>query len=116
MGLTRHNHFESDQTLTRGTHMTNSTLTIRRASGSDAVALQDLATLDSAVAPGGDVLVAEVGSELWAAVEVESGAAVADPFRPTADLVELLRFRAEAIRSERRGERRRFGGMLPRLA
>jgi hypothetical protein len=47
---------------------------------------------------------------------VESGAAVADPFRQTADLVELLRFRADAIRGERRGERRRFGGLLPRLA
>lgn len=95
--------------------MTNSTLTIRRASGSDAVALQDLAALDSSAAPHGDVLVAEVGADLWAAVEVESGAAVADPFRPTADLVELLRFRADAIRGERRAERR-FGGLLPRLA
>jgi hypothetical protein len=92
--------------------MTNSTLTIRRASGSDAVTLQDLAALDSSATPRGDVLVAEVGSELLAAVEVESGAAVADPFRQTADLVELLRFRADAIR----GERRRFAGLLPRLA
>jgi hypothetical protein len=96
--------------------MTNSTLTIRRASGSDAVTLQDLAALDSSATPRGDVLVAEVGSELLAAVEVESGAAVADPFRQTADLVELLRFRADAIRGERRGERRRFAGLLPRLA
>ena len=96
--------------------MTNSTLTIRRASDSDAVALQDLAALDSSASPRGDVLVAEVGSELLAAVEVESGAAVADPFRQTADLVELLRFRAGAIRGERRAERRRFGGLLPRLA
>jgi hypothetical protein len=96
--------------------MTNSTLTIRRASGSDAVALQDLAALDSSIPPRGNVLVAEVGSQLWAAVDVESGAAVADPFRQTADLVELLRFRADAIRGERRGERRRFGGLLPRLA
>ena len=96
--------------------MTNSTLTIRRASGSDGVALHRLAALDSSSAPRGDVLVAEVGAELWAAVEVESGAAVADPFRPSGDLVELLRFRADAIRGERRVERRRFGGLLPRLA
>jgi hypothetical protein len=96
--------------------MTNFTLTIRRASSSDAGALHDLATLDSSAAPRGDVLVAEVGSELRAAVEVESGAAVADPFHPTADLVELLRFRADAVRGERRPERRRFGGLLPRLA
>lgn len=96
--------------------MTDSTLTIRKASNSDGVALHRLATLDSASAPGGDVLVAEVGAELWAAVEVESGAAIADPFRPSADLVELLRFRAGAIRGERGVERRRFGGLLPRLA
>ena len=96
--------------------MTNSTLTIRRASGSDEIALHELAELDSARAPRGEVLVAQVGSELWAAVEVESGAAVADPFRPSADLVELLRFRAEGVRGEPRVERRRFGGLLPRLA
>ena len=47
---------------------------------------------------------------------MESGAAVADPFRPSADLVELLRFRAEAMRGDRRVERRRLGGLLPRLA
>ena len=96
--------------------MTNSTLTIRRASGSDGDALEDLATLDSSAAPRGDVLVAEVGSELLAAVEVESGAAVADPFRQTADLVELLRFRADAVRGEHRAERSRFAGLLPRFA
>jgi hypothetical protein len=96
--------------------MTNSTLTIRKASDTDGVALDELAQLDSSPAPHGDVLVAQVGSELWAAVEVESGAAVADPFRPSADLVELLRFRAEAMRGDRRVERRRLGGLLPRLA
>jgi hypothetical protein len=96
--------------------MTNSTLIIRRASDSDAVALHQLAALDSSSVPRGDVLVAEVGAELWAAVEVESGAAVADPFRPSADVAELLRFRADAIRGEGRLERRRLGGLLPRLA
>ena len=96
--------------------MNNSTLTIRKASETDGVALHDLAQLDSSRAPRGDVLVAQVGSELWAAVEVESGAAVADPFRPSADLVELLRFRAEGMRGEQRVERRRLLGLLPRLA
>jgi hypothetical protein len=96
--------------------MINSTLTIRKASETDGVALHDLAQLDSSRAPSGDVLVAQVGSELWAAVEVESGAAVADPFRPSADLVELLRFRAQGMRGEQLVERRRLGGLLPRLA
>ena len=39
-------------------------------------------------------------SELWAAIEVDSGAAIADPFRPSGDVVELLRFRAERARGE----------------
>ena len=75
--------------------MNNTALTIRRATDSDAFALRRLAAIDSASPPTGDVLLAEMGSELWAAVSVDTGAAIADPFRPSADLVELLRFRAE---------------------
>ena len=37
------------------------------------------------------MLLAVVGSEPVAALAVETGAVVADPFRPTADVVELLR-------------------------
>ena len=40
--------------------------------------------------------------EIRAAVAVESGRAIADPFRPTADLVALLRARAAQIRRRRR--------------
>ena len=76
--------------------MTNNTaVTIRRATDADAFALRRLAVIDSASPPTGDVLLAEMGSELWAAVSVDTGAAIADPFRPSAELVELLRFRAE---------------------
>jgi hypothetical protein len=96
--------------------MTDSTLTIRRASQTDRPSLRELAVLDSSRAPSGEVLVAQVGSELWAAVEVETGAAVADPFRPSGDLVELLRFRAQGIRGETRGERGAFARLLPRAA
>jgi hypothetical protein len=74
--------------------MTNTTLTIRRATSVDAVAIARLAELDSAAPPAGDLLLGEVGDELWAAIEVGSGAAIADPFRPSGDVVELLRFRA----------------------
>ncbi len=80
--------------------MTDLSLTIRRAGVADSGALVRLAALDSAKPPAGDSLVAEVGGELWAAIEIESGAAIADPFRPSADLVELLRFRARRMRSE----------------
>lgn len=66
----------------------------------DALALRRLAALDSAEVPSGALLVAEVRGELWAAVAVASGVAVADPFRPTAELVRLLRLRAEQLRRE----------------
>jgi hypothetical protein len=74
--------------------MNNTALTIRTASAADAFALKRLATIDSAAPPTGDVLLAEMGDELWAAVSVDTGAAIADPFRPSGDLVDLLRFRA----------------------
>src|SRR4051812_50011041 len=74
--------------------------------------LDRLAALDSAPAPAGDVLVAEVRGELWAAVEVDSGAAIADPFRPSADLVELLRLHAQGSKRSSRS----LGRLLPRLA
>ena len=74
--------------------MNNTALTIRRASAADAFALRRLATIDSAAPPTGDVLLAEMGDELWAAVSIETGAAIADPFRPSGELVDLLRFRA----------------------
>ena len=72
----------------------NNSLRIRRASAADAAAVARLAALDSAVPPTGEVLLGEVGDELWAAVEIDSGTAIADPFRPSGDVVELLRFRA----------------------
>ena len=92
--------------------MTENTLTIRPADLADLAALDRLAALDSASPPTGDVLVAEVGGELWAAVEVDSGAAIADPFRPSGDLVELLRLHARGERRPARALRR----LLPRVA
>lgn len=70
------------------------TLTIRRASQDDMVALHRLAVLDSASPPTGDMLLAEVDGEVWAALDLEDGRAIADPFRPSGELVGLLRFRA----------------------
>ena len=95
--------------------MTNQALTIRRADLADTDALARLAALDSSAPPHGDSLVAQVGDELWAAVEIDSGSAIADPFRPSADLVELLRFRVERMRAELR-EPGRIASLLPRAA
>ena len=91
--------------------MNNTALTIRRADAADAFALRRLAALDSAYPPTGDVLLAEMGDELWAAVSIDTGATVADPFRPSGDVAELLRFRAERLV----GHERPHGGALARL-
>jgi hypothetical protein len=72
--------------------MTN--VTIRLADSGDAFAVRRLAVTDSAEAPTGSVLLAEVDNELWAALSLDTGAAVADPFRPSAEAVELLRLHA----------------------
>ena len=96
--------------------MTNAKLTIRRATAHDGSAIHRLAAIDSSSAPSGAVLLAEVGDELWAALELETGAAVADPFRPSGEVVELLRFHADGLRCERRRERHTLARLLPRAA
>jgi hypothetical protein len=77
---------------------------IRAARGSDGAALTRLAALDSAPVPAGDLLVGEADGELVAARSLATGAVIADPFRPTADVVALLGLRAGALAD---GERRR---------
>jgi len=86
-------------------------LTLRYALPGDAAALDRLAQLDSRRAPRGVVLVAEVGGELWAAISLDDRHAVADPFRPTGELVALMLERARQLR---RAERGRHAG-LPRV-
>ena len=66
-------------------------LTLRAARPDDAPAVKRLAQLDSSRPPSGPVLLAVVGSEPVAALSVETGAVVADPFRPTANVVAVLR-------------------------
>ena len=87
-------------------------LTIRRATTADQFAVRRLAVLDSSSPPSGDVLLAEMGEELWAALSLDTGVAIADPFRPSGELVELLRVRA----GETRGRRRARAHLLPRAA
>lgn len=65
-------------------------ITIRRSTTADSRRIRRLAELDSAEAPDGSVLLAEVDGELVAAV-AEDGRALADPFVPTAEVVGLLR-------------------------
>jgi hypothetical protein len=53
------------------------------------------------------VLVAELAGEVVAAVPIDGGRALADPFQRTTDIVSLLRLRARQIReaSGTRGSR-----------
>lgn len=86
---------------------------IRRATTADAPALARLGELDGDRRAGerlaghaaehDDVLIAEVGGRVEAALALNDGLAVADPFRPSAVNAELLALRA-----------RQLGGAAPR--
>jgi hypothetical protein len=84
---------------------------IRAARGSDGSTLARLAALDSSAVPAGHVLVAEIDGEIVAARSVATGAVIADPFRRTADVVELLGLRARAV-ARPAATRRRLGDRL----
>lgn len=72
-------------------------VTIRPAFPDDTPALTRLAALDSQRVPLGPLLLAEIDGEPWAAIALETSRVVADPFRPTAALVDLLRGRAAQL-------------------
>jgi hypothetical protein len=91
------------------------TIQIRVAGRDDDDALLRLAALDSAPAPHGEVLVAVIDGEVLAALALDSGRAIADPFRHTADLVELLHTRAHLM-GDRGSEYGRKRLSLRRLA
>jgi hypothetical protein len=88
-------------------------LILRPATSADAADLYRLAALDSAEPLEGDVLLAHAGGEVRAALAVDSGRAVADPFYPSADLVDLLRS-AAGERPRRRLLARRRGARVAR--
>jgi len=75
------------------------TLLIRPARSSDGAALHRLAELDSARVPGGALLVAETDGALVAAHAPDTGATIADPFRHTAAVVEVLHLRGALLRA-----------------
>src|SRR3954471_19631711 len=73
-------------------------LTIRHIGPGDVEALRMLAQLDSSREPTGEILVADVGGELWAPPGVEARHTVAAPSRPARELVSLLDGRARQLR------------------
>jgi hypothetical protein len=89
---------------------------IRLAEVADTPALQRVAERDSRLVPAGDLLVGLVGGEIRAALSLSSGESIADPFHPTAALVELLGLHAKQARDERPGTRDRVGKLALRSA
>ncbi|MGH2836871.1 MAG: hypothetical protein ACRDJY_00810 [Thermoleophilaceae bacterium] len=67
------------------------TVTLRPYLPDDRRSLWRLAALDDRRVPAEPVLVAEADGRLVAAVSKRTGEVVADPFEPTAHLVEMLR-------------------------
>ena len=88
-------------------------ITVRYSVASDLSELARLAALDSASPPRGPALVAEADSRMLAALPLGSGRAIADPFEPTAEILELLRLRAEQVQAgEQNGWRDRVRSLL----
>ena len=82
-----------------------SPLVLRPSTAADAASLERLAALDSARPLTGEVMLAHAGGDVRAALSLETGRVVADPFYPSAELVELLR--AASGNAPRRSRRRR---------
>jgi hypothetical protein len=93
-----------------------SPLVIRPASTADTAALERLAVVDSARPLTGEVMLAYAGGAVRAALSLETGRVVADPFYKSAELVELLRAAAGERRPRRLWRRRAQRTPRPALA
>src|SRR4051812_12729678 len=93
---------------------TSADVVIRYARRDEADALATLAQLDSSRAPRGEVIVADVQGELWAAVSLDDGHAVANPFRPSGELTFRLSERARELHGAGRHTTPRPRGGRPR--
>jgi hypothetical protein len=90
-------------------------ITIRPAYADDQLALQRLASLDSAErVPPHPLLVAEVEGELRVAFSLNDGSAIADPFFPTASILALLLTQAHSDMGRRHAPRRLRAARRPR--
>ena len=96
--------------------MDGTDISIRLAAAADVPALRRVAERDSRLLPPGDLLVAEAQGEVQAALSLQTGEFVADPFRPTAAMVELLKLRARQSSRGGRGTRGRVGKLALRSA
>ncbi|MCW3017429.1 MAG: hypothetical protein JWO02_4521 [Solirubrobacterales bacterium] len=84
--------------------LTTPIVALRPATQDDAAAVRRVASLDSATVPVGPLLLGIIDGEVSAAVSLTTGAVVADPFKPTANVVELLVLRAARLRDAGRSQ------------
>jgi hypothetical protein len=96
----------------------SASVTIRTAGVMDGDALRRIAQRDSRPVPEGELLIAEVDGEARAAIELSTGEVIADPFRPTAELVRMLSIRRSQLQGEIRPPHRRAADSTsaPRLS
>src|SRR3954469_588969 len=95
----------------RAPHGGGARLTVRWATPDDAVPIARLAQLDESRPPRGVVLLAEVGQTLWAAISLDDGHLVADPFRLSGEVAVARPERAHNLKRAGRGRM----GPLPRV-
>lgn len=98
----------------------NFTLALRIADPDDQRTLRRLASLDDSRPLEGDALIALIDGEAVAAISLDDGRTVANPFVPTSDAVALLELRASQLSHLRERPRvaripRRGLGRVPRL-
>ena len=96
---------------TRPAPITDDGVALRLCSVHDDAALERLAVLEGRAVPSGRLVLAEVNGTIVAALPLNGGEPLADPFRPTAHLLPLLRLRASQL-EHATGTRARLAGAL----
>jgi hypothetical protein len=92
------------------------TISLRVATDRDATILEKLSALDSKPLMHAPAVVALVDGRPVAAASLSDASVVADPFAPTAEVVELLQARVAASTATAKARRPRFPRVgLPRL-
>ena len=75
---------------------------LRRATAADTTALRELAELDGQQSLAGPALIGEIDGKPAAAISLIDGRVIADPFRPTDVLTQVLHMRYGAMRAHTR--------------
>lgn len=91
-------------------------MTIRWATPADSREVEVLAALDEAPVPASPLLLAFVGDELWVAWSAGTGTVISDPFRPSAEVVDLVRERGRQLSAAQPRRARARGAWSLKLA